>query len=59
MRYKIDTSWNPGFKQTSSGFLRISASQISVTNDLCCKDLVSLKSRPAAKIGDEIGRAHV
>ena len=52
MSYKIETSWNPGFKQTSSGFLRISASQISVTNDLCCKDLVSLKSRPAAKIGD-------
>ena len=52
MTYQIEDNWRPGFEFKKSGFLRISATQISTDNDKACFDLISLKSRPSAKITD-------
>jgi hypothetical protein len=52
MNNQISTQWNPGFPVTNTGFLRISASQVGVDEKKACNDFISLKSRPAAKIGE-------
>ena len=52
MNNQISTEWNPGFPVTNTGFLRISASQVGVDEKKACNDFISLKSRPAAKIGE-------
>lgn len=52
MAYQIEDNWKPGFEFKKSGFLRISATQISADKDKACLDLISLKSRPSAKITD-------
>lgn len=50
--YQIEDNWKPGFEYKKSGFLRISATQISTENEKACHDFISLKSRPSAKITD-------
>lgn len=52
MIYQLEDNWKPGFEYKKSGFLRISATQISADKDKACLDLISLKSRPSAKIID-------
>ena len=52
MIYQIEDNWNPGFEYKKSGFLRISATQISAEKEKACHDFISLKSRPSAKITD-------
>ena len=50
MIYKIQNDWAPGFDYKSSGFLRISSTQISTEEEKACHDFISIKSRPNAKI---------
>lgn len=52
MTNQISQEWTPGFVVTNGGFLRISASQVSAEGNRACNDFISLKSRPAAKIGE-------
>ena len=52
MTTQIPQDWFPGFPVTTAGFLRISASQVGAENNRACHDFISLKSRPAAKIGE-------
>jgi hypothetical protein len=51
MTYSISNSWKPGFEFSTAGFLRLSATQVGADDDRACLDFISLKSRPAAKIG--------
>ena len=52
MTFQIENNWKPGFEFKKSGFLRISATQVSAEKDKACHDFISLKSRPNAKITD-------
>lgn len=52
MSIQIPQEWHPGFPVTNAGFLRISASQVGAEENRSCSDFISLKSRPAAKIGE-------
>ena len=52
MSTQIPQEWKPGFPVINSGFLRISASQVGADENRACNDFISLKSRPAAKIGE-------
>ena len=52
MTYSIENNWKPGFDFKKSGFLRISATQVSAEKEKACHDFISLKSRPSAKITD-------
>ncbi len=52
MIYQIQNEWKPGFEYKSSGFLRISSTQISIEEENACYDFISIKSRPNAKIID-------
>lgn len=52
MSIQVPQEWHPGFPVTNSGFLRISASQVGAEENRACSDFISLKSRPAAKIGE-------
>ena len=52
MTTQIPQEWKPGFPFTNAGFLRISASQVGSEENRACNDFISLKSRPAAKIGE-------
>jgi hypothetical protein len=52
MTTQIPQEWKPGFPVTNAGFLRISASQVGAEENRACHDFISLKSRPAAKIGE-------
>lgn len=52
MTTQIPQEWKPGFPVTNAGFLRISASQVGAEENRACNDFISLKSRPAAKIGE-------
>jgi PD-(D/E)XK nuclease superfamily len=49
---QVPQEWHPGFPVTNAGFLRISASQVGAEENRACSDFISLKSRPAAKIGE-------
>lgn len=52
MSIQVPQEWHPGFPVTNAGFLRISASQVGAEENRACSDFISLKSRPAAKIGE-------
>jgi len=49
---QVPQEWHPGFPVTNAGFLRISASQVGAEENRACSDFISIKSRPAAKIGE-------